>query len=76
MAKVSRQPKITYEPEADVLRFEVGRGVVDYAQELGNVVVHFSRRGTPLYLEILEATKFIRESAKTLSKAGIPALAR
>ncbi len=63
--------KITYEPEADVLRIEFGRGSIDYASEVGNVVVHFSRQGVPLYMEILEATKFLKKSTKELARAGV-----
>lgn len=70
MKKERRKTKITYEPEADVLRIEVSRGTIDYASEVGNVVVHFSKLGLPLYLEILEATKFLKQSAKEVLKAG------
>ena len=75
MAKKSEKKKISYEPEADVLRIEVAKGTIDYASEVGNVVVHFSKKGMPLYLEILEATKFLKESTKELSKAGVPEFA-
>ena len=75
MAKKSEKKKISYESEADVLRIEVAKGTIDYASEVGNVVVHFSKKGMPLYLEILEATKFLKESTKELSKAGVPEFA-
>ena len=65
MAK-NKKPKISYEPEADVLRVEVAKGAIDYASEIGNFVVHFSRRGIPLYLEILEASKFLKISNREL----------
>ena len=50
--------KISYEPEADVLRIEVANKPIDYAREIGNMIVHFSKEGLPVYVEILEATKF------------------
>lgn len=50
---------MSYEPEADVLRLEVSGRPIDYAAEVGNVVVHFDKRGIPVYFEILEATGFL-----------------
>ena len=60
------KPKISYEPEADVLRVEISRRPIDYASELGNIVVHFSPQNTPVYLEILEASKFIEELSRAV----------
>lgn len=57
--KRKQNPKISYEPEADVLRVEMSRKPIDYATEVGNVVVHFSRENVPVYLEFLEASKFL-----------------
>lgn len=70
-----KQSKISYEPEADLLRIEVAKGTIDYASEIGNIVVHFSKKGIPLYLEILEATKFLKKSNKELARAGVPEFA-
>lgn len=71
----SKKVKINYEPEADVLRVEMASGSIDFATEVDNIVVHFSKKGVPLYLEILEATKFLKQSTKELSKAGVPEFA-
>ncbi len=49
---------ISYEPEADVVRIELTDTPIDYAREMGNVVVHFSKDNIPVYLEILEASRF------------------
>lgn len=61
-----KNTKISYEPEANVLRIEAGRKPIDYATEIGNVVVHFSPRGIPVYFEILEATKFLKRASTLL----------
>ena len=73
--RTQKENRISYEPEADVLRVEVAKGKIDYASEVGNVIVHFNKVGIPLYFEILNATKFVRQSTKELSKAGIPEFA-
>lgn len=64
------KPSVSYEPEADVLRVEVGAGSIDHASEVGNVVVHFDKRDIPVYLEILEASKFLKKMSSVL-KSGI-----
>ncbi|MBI2624034.1 DUF2283 domain-containing protein [Candidatus Parcubacteria bacterium] len=62
MKNERKKLNISYEPEADVLRVEASRKPIDYAVEVGSVVVHFSSRGVPVYLEILEARKFIKRA--------------
>lgn len=64
--------KMTYEPEADILRIETGRKPIDYASEMGNVVVHFSRQGKPVYFEILEVSKFLKQAASLLRPIRYP----
>lgn len=65
---------MSYEPEADVLRIETSRKPIDYATEMGNVVVHFSPEGIPVYFEILEATKFLKRASMMLRPAQKRAL--
>lgn len=66
---------MSYEPEADVLRIEMGRRPIDYAAEVGNVVVHFSPSGIPVYFEILEATGFLKKASAMLDPIHKRALA-
>lgn len=65
--KKDKKPKMSYEPEADVLRVETSTQPIDYASEVGNVIVHFSRYGKPVYFEILEAKKFVKNASSLLS---------
>ncbi|MBI4142904.1 DUF2283 domain-containing protein [Candidatus Uhrbacteria bacterium] len=56
-----RNAKMTlrHEPEADVLAVEFApRQRIDYATEAGNLVVHFSPKGRPVLVEILNASQF------------------
>lgn len=48
--------KISYEPEADVLMWEVSKQPIDDAKQIGNIVVHFSKHNIPVLVEILEAS--------------------
>ena len=62
--------KISYEPEADVLTYEITNQPIDYAKEVGNIVVHFTKNNLPVLIEILEATKFLNKAKNLTSKAG------
>ena len=57
---------MSYEPEADVLRVELGAAPIEYASEMGNIVVHFSKKGIPVYVEILEAAGFLKRASTLL----------
>lgn len=62
-----KNAKISYEPEADVLMWEIANKPIDSAKEIGNVVVHFTKNNIPVLIEILEASKFLAK-AKNLIK--------
>ena len=71
-----KKTKLGYDLEADVLRVEISDKPIDYAKEMGNFVVHFSPQGLPVYLEILEAKKFLLLSKQVLIKAGVSELSK
>jgi len=60
--------KISYEPEADVLTYELTNQPIDYAKEIGNVVVHFTKDNTPVLVELLEARSFFSDAKKLLQQ--------
>lgn len=66
--KITDNSKVNYEAEADVLSWELSSQKIDYAKEVGNFVVHFSKNNLPVLIEILEATQFLRK-AKNLVEA-------
>lgn len=64
--------KISYEKEADVLRVELSGAQIDYAEELGPFVVHYSKKRLPVYIELLEASQFLRDSQRAFILEGLP----
>lgn len=62
----AKTTETNYEPEADILRIETGRELIDYASEMGNVVVHFDRKNKSIYFEILEASGFLQKATSLL----------
>lgn len=66
--KTKNNVKISYEPEADVLSWELSSKPIDFAKEIGNVVVHFSRKDEPVLVEILDASKFLSKADRLVEK--------
>ncbi|MXY46202.1 MAG: DUF2283 domain-containing protein [Chloroflexi bacterium] len=59
--------KITgYSKDVDILIVRVADEPVDYAEDTGQFVVHFSKDGKPVLLEIQGAKDFVMESYNTL----------
>jgi len=58
--------KIRYSRDADVLVVELSDKRVDYAEEEGRMIVHFSKEGEPVLLEILDAREFVLKSLSSV----------
>jgi len=62
--------KARYSRGEDVLLLELSEERVDYAEEMGHVIVHFTKDGRPVILEILDASEFITEISKAAMRAS------
>lgn len=67
----NKKTLFNYDPEADVLSWEITGRPIEYAKEVGNVVIHFSKNHSPVLIEILEATKLLASAIGILEKSGI-----
>ena len=56
--------KYRYDKEDDVLMVFLGKGQIDDAQQSGNIISHLSEKGELLLLEILDASKFLKETSR------------
>lgn len=61
--------KINYDRAEDILTIETAEGDIDYAEEMGPLIVHFTKDGKPVVLEILEASEFLARATKSSIKA-------
>lgn len=61
--------KVRYSRSEDVLIIELSDEKVDYAEEMGPVIVHFTKDGRPVMLEILDASEFVTEISKVAMRA-------
>lgn len=67
--------KIRYSPDVDALLIELSDQAVDYAEEAGPLIVHFSPSGEPVLLEILDAKRFLLGSLSSLMQGAEVTLA-
>ena len=69
--KNKNKVKISYEPEADVLMWEITNKPINFAKEVGNVIVHFTKNNMPVLIEVLEASKFLAKAKNLVKKNEI-----
>ena len=55
--------KVRYDREEDILIIKVSDEAIDYGEEIGPVVVHFTKEGKPVLFEIMDATEFLANVA-------------
>lgn len=60
--------RIRYSKDVDALLIELSQGTIDHAEESGQVIVHFTKKGEPVLLEILDARDFLLNSLSSLVK--------
>jgi len=64
--------KIRYDADADVLTIIIEeKGKLSHAEELGDIIVHFSEDGKPLFMEILRASKIVPLMVESLAKKEV-----
>jgi len=55
-----------YNREDDVLIIELTREKIDYAEQTGDIIVHFSSKRKAVLLEILDASQFLQKAVKSI----------
>jgi len=64
--------RIKYDAEADILTVVVAeKGKLSYAEEIGDIVIHFDESGKPLFMEILKASKIVSLMVQGLAKKEV-----
>ena len=57
--------KISYSREDDIVTMETAEGNIDHAEEMGPLIVHFTKEGKPVLVEILDASEFLTLATKS-----------
>lgn len=60
--------KLKYSKEDDVLMIKLSKKPIDYAEQSGDLIVHFSPKREAVLLEILDASQFFKKAAKAFPK--------
>lgn len=60
--------QIRYSQDCDALLIQLSHKPIDYAEESGPLIVHFTKEGEPVLLEILDARDFLLSSLSSLMK--------
>ncbi len=58
--------KIKYSKDVDALLIEISDKDIDYAEEQGQIIVHFSKEGEPVLIEILDAKEFLLKTLTSI----------
>jgi len=61
--------KVRYDRKQDILMYEVSDEPIDYAEEVGPIIAHFTKEGKPVLLEILDASEFLAETTRITMKS-------
>ena len=62
--------RMTYDRDVDVLLVALSKRSIDHAEEMGPVIVHFSKDDKPVALEILDARQFMTRAAALSASAS------
>ncbi len=60
--------QIKYNKDDDILSVQLNDKKIDYAEQSGDLIVHFSPKREAVLLEFLDASKFLKDTAKKLPK--------
>ena len=53
-----------YDAEANLISWEIAKGEISHAREFGQFIIHLSPAGKPILIEILNASKFVKQFDK------------
>lgn len=57
-----------YNQQDDVLMIELNKKSIDYAEQNGDMIVHFSPRGEAVLIEVLDASQWLKQMGKSIPK--------
>ncbi|MCL4375673.1 DUF2283 domain-containing protein [Candidatus Marsarchaeota archaeon] len=60
-----------YDPETDILLLVLGRGKPDFGEQNENIITHYNKKGLPIEIEILDASKTVAKVVEAIKKKGV-----
>lgn len=65
---MTKNNNVLYEKHDDVLNIWLSKKPVAYAEEIDGVITHFTKENRLVYIEVLNASRFLKETTKFLPK--------
>lgn len=65
-----------YDPESNIISWEIAKGEISHTKEFGNFIIHLSPLSKPILIEILEASSFVGQFDKIKNLRNIKKIAR
>ncbi len=62
--------RIGYDRKKDILLLEGSKKAGDHAEEVGPLIIHFSKQNHPVLIEVLDASEFLSTATKVTARAG------
>ncbi len=53
-----------FDPEANIICWEIAKGKISHTREFGNFIIHLTKAGKPVLIEILDAANIIGQFDK------------
>jgi len=60
--------KVRYSKDVDALLIEFSEKKIDYAEDKGQLIIHYSKDGEPVMIEIFDAKDFLLNSLSSMIK--------
>jgi uncharacterized protein YuzE len=57
-----------YDAKTDILMIELGKGKPDFGEQNENIITHYNKKGLPIEIEILDASKTVAKLIETMFK--------
>lgn len=58
--------KYKYDPKSDILLIKLSDEKPDFGEQKDNIITHYNKKGKPIEIEILDASKTAVEIIKTM----------
>lgn len=63
--------KYKYDAKTDILLIELSKGKPDFGEQSENIITHYTKKGLPIEIEILDASKTVAKAVEAIKKKGV-----
>ncbi len=63
--------KYKYDAKTDILLIGLSKGKPDFGEQSENIITHYTKKGLPIEIEILDASKTVAKVVEAIKKKGV-----